>query len=74
MQRTVIQRLQLARPVVAAAKAALPWTFKDVLTSSDQYVPTLNPVSFSHMFSYTFTAYLSFAQSCLLLDIPPQCK
>lgn len=27
------------------AKAAASWTFKDVLTSSDQFVLTLNPVS-----------------------------
>lgn len=27
------------------AKAAASWTFKDVLTSSDQFVPTLNSVS-----------------------------
>ena len=45
MQRTVSQRLQLAGPMVAAAKTAASWTFKDVLTSSEWFVPTLNPVS-----------------------------
>lgn len=75
MQRTVSQRLQLAGPTVAAAKAAASWTFKDVLTSSDQFIPTLNPVSYSCLSDHSFTVYLSsFAQLSLLLHIPPQCK
>lgn len=74
MHRTVSQGLQLAGPMVGAAKAAASWTFKDVPTSSDHFVPTLNLVSYSCMFNHSFTVYLSsFAQLSLLLHIPPQC-
>ncbi|KAK2533727.1 Micall2 [Columba guinea] len=47
MHRTVSQGLQLAGPMEGAAKAAASWTSKDVLTSSDQFVPTLSLVSYS---------------------------
>lgn len=71
MQRTVSQRLQLAGPMVAAAKAAASWTFKDVPTSLS--LPLVQ--FYSCMFNHSFTVYLSFfAQLSLLLHIPPQCK
>lgn len=73
MHRTVSQGLQLAGPMEGAAKAAASWTSKDVLTSSDQFVPTLSLVSYSCMFNHSFSMYLSsFAQLSLLLHSPPQ--